>query len=163
MDRLGQKARAGLREAALQAKFPGLAHARWRVTSPTDGTYTCVSWAARDPERLWSADGWPDGLFYWPESAPREDTLAGWAGAFATLGYVECGSPAYERGAEKVAIYADGEGKPIHAARQLPGGLWTSKIGTMEDIEHELEALEGTAYGSVVVILSRCLGESSPP
>ena len=44
---------------------------------------------------------------------------------------------------------------PTHAARQFPGGRWTSKLGPAEDIEHELEELAGPLYGEVVLILRR--------
>jgi hypothetical protein len=43
-----------------------------------------------------------------------------------------------------------------HAARQLDNGKWTSKLGQLEDIEHEsLEALSGAVYGSVVQVLKK--------
>lgn len=46
-------------------------------------------------------------------------------------------------------------------ARQLPNGNWTSKLGTLEDIEHRaLSAVEGNDYGNVVRILRRPLGSS---
>ncbi len=40
-------------------------------------------------------------------------------------------------------------------ARQVESGLWTSKLGSLEDIEHSLEALEGSVYGAVAVLLKR--------
>jgi hypothetical protein len=43
----------------------------------------------------------------------------------------------------------------MHAARQLPGGRWTSKLGNREDIEHDLNAVSGEAYGTVVMVLKR--------
>ena len=55
----------------------------------------------------------------------------------------------------------DKEGVPSHAARQLPSGHWTSKLGKAEDIRHStLEAVEsdpnlGLGYGKVAVILKR--------
>jgi hypothetical protein len=70
---------------------------------------------------------------------------------------------------EKIALYADKNGLPSHAARQLPSGTWTSKLGPMEDIEHlMLEALEdaaGTtsAYGKVALIVRRPISESEEP
>lgn len=60
-----------------------------------------------------------------------------------------------EQGYEKVALYVDHDGKPTHAARQLPTGRWTSKLGKIEDIEHELEGIAGSVYGSVAKILKR--------
>jgi hypothetical protein len=56
---------------------------------------------------------------------------------------------------EKIAIFADATGSPTHAARQLTSGRWTSKLGEAEDIEHELRAIEGDIYGTVVAILKR--------
>lgn len=52
-------------------------------------------------------------------------------------------------------LFADLAGMPTHAARQLHSGAWTSKLGNAEDIEHELHALEGEIYGTVVVIMNR--------
>jgi hypothetical protein len=43
----------------------------------------------------------------------------------------------------------------MHAARQLPTGHWTSKLGESEDIEHRLHDLEGLIYGQVVLVLAR--------
>jgi hypothetical protein len=42
-----------------------------------------------------------------------------------------------------------------HAARQLPSGRWTSKIGVLEDIEHSLRDLEGDEYGTATVLMKR--------
>ena len=56
-----------------------------------------------------------------------------------------------------MAIYADAEG-PLHVARQLPGGHWSSKLGPREDIEHELDGLVGREYGRVVMVMSRPFG-----
>ena len=52
-------------------------------------------------------------------------------------------------------MFADDQGTPLHAARQLPNGRWTSKLGELEDIEHVLHDLEGAAYGSVVLVMKR--------
>jgi hypothetical protein len=56
---------------------------------------------------------------------------------------------------EKVALFADAQGKPTHAARQLSSGRWTSKLGKKEDLEHALHALSGAVYGSVVLVMKR--------
>lgn len=40
-------------------------------------------------------------------------------------------------------------------ARQLPSGLWTSKLGEMEDIEHTLRGLKGDIYGAATGFLKR--------
>ncbi|MCY7407984.1 MAG: hypothetical protein LH631_11575, partial [Alkalinema sp. CAN_BIN05] len=44
---------------------------------------------------------------------------------------------------------ATSDARPQHVARQLPNGLWTSKLGRLEDIEHELDGLSGDLYGTV--------------
>jgi hypothetical protein len=72
-----------------------------------------------------------------------------------SLGYAESATPVPGPGLEKVALYADANGCPTHVARQLPNGRWTSKLGELEDIEHDLPALEGDLYGSVTLVLKR--------
>ena len=69
----------------------------------------------------------PDAV--WPDSAAREVTLSAFTAAFSTIGYVVGGDEALEPGFEKVALFADAAGMPSHAARQLPSGAWTSKLG----------------------------------
>lgn len=86
---------------------------------------------------------------------PRQETLEVFRDAFATLGYVVCARADLEPGFEKVALFADVNGTPTHAARQLPDGTWTSKLGLSEDIQHALADLAGDVYGSVVLILKR--------
>ncbi len=82
--------------------------------------------------------------------------MAGFIAAFATLGYELCADARPETGVEKLALYADEHGLPTHVARQLPSGVWTSKLGASEDLEHKtLAALEGALYGKVVQRLRR--------
>src|SRR5258707_504293 len=59
---------------------------------------------------------------------------------FTAVGYTVCDNDLLEPGYEKIALFALG-GVPKHAARQLPTGQWTSKLGPMEDIEHALNDL----------------------
>jgi hypothetical protein len=43
-----------------------------------------------------------------------------------------------------------------HAARQLPTGKWTSKLGKAEDIEHDSpDDVAGGIYGEVVLFMRR--------
>ena len=61
-----------------------------------------------------------------------------------------------EEGYEKVAVYSDKSGSPKHVSRQKADGIWTSKLGRLEDIEHHgPEDLEGGLYGSVAVFMRR--------
>jgi hypothetical protein len=140
----------------IEAVFPGLAKGDYRITSPANSDYNCVAWAAGDIDKWW----WPgpdEEREFWPLGIRREMTVNAFQAAFALLGYETCASEEMETGFEKVALFADGFGKPKHAARQVRTGCWTSKLGRMEDIEHGLRDLEGAVYGSVVLILKRAL------
>jgi hypothetical protein len=84
--------------------------------------------------------------------------VASFVAAFATLGFATCADGLLETGVEKVALYVDAAGVPTHMARQLPSGAWTSKLGRLEDIEHDNpNRLAGPApsYGKVALFLSR--------
>ena len=74
---------------------------------------------------------------------------------FRILGYEECGGYELESGYEKVALYAR-DGEWTHAARQLEGGRWTSKLGMYEDIEHPTpQGLCGDMYGDLHCVMRR--------
>ncbi len=125
------------------------------MTSPPSEDYNCIAWAAGIDNDWW----WPDPNCTWPPSAPREATLSAFIAAFATLGYEPCGDGTLEEQTEKVAIYAFPDGRTTHAARQLPSGRWTSKLGEAEDIKHGSPAeLEGVVYGAVVQYMRREVG-----
>jgi hypothetical protein len=138
----------GLRE--ILGAFPNTAPGSVELTSPPSPRYNCIAWAAGDPSRWW----WPLEPDYWPEAAPRAPTLAAFQFAFATLGYVVCGDDTLAPALEKIAIFVGADG-PTHAAKQTEDGKWSSKLGRLEDIRHELQALEGRLYGSVALIMSR--------
>ena len=83
---------------------------------------------------------------------------------FAMYEYYPCLSAQLESGYEKIALYIK-DGVPEHAARQLPNGAWTSKLGQLMDIEHvtlsDLPTLGLNtlmAYGSPSVFFRRRLG-----
>lgn len=143
--------------------FPQLGAERYAVTSPAQADYNCIAWAAGETMRWW----WPDEFeqYYWPEEVPRRSTLDAFVAAFRVLGFEECQRADFERGWEKVAIYAHEDGSPTHAARQLADGTWTSKLGKWEDINHaNLDQVTGCAYGRPVLFLRRRRGRraSSP-
>jgi hypothetical protein len=143
----------------LEQLFPGLRVTPYREMSPRTPAYNCIAFAAGDDANWW----WPtnnpgDVPRFWPAGVPREETLAAFVAAFAMLRFAPSDSEVPEPGFEKVALFVDGRGVPTHAARQLPTGLWASKFGAWEDIEHELHALEGDIYGTVGLLLKRpCL------
>jgi hypothetical protein len=140
-------------QMGLERYFPNLRETPYHPASPASPEYNCVAWAADDQSQWW----WPDAMRqgYWPREAAREETLQAFEEAYGTLGFSQCDNADLEAHFEKVAIFAKNS-VPTHAARQLPDGRWTSKLGTLEDIEHEtLDALEGDWYGRVALLLKR--------
>ncbi len=124
----------------LESLFPNLRQAGYTITSVADVDYNCIAWAVGDTRKWWE----PLPGFYWPPGARKEYSLAAYLRVFTVHGY------------DKIAIYADAEAIPSHAARQTASGKWTSKIGELEDIEHDtLNALEGEAYGTVAQVMKR--------
>ena len=98
---------------------------------------------------------WPDEDSFWPAGIPVENEIESFVALFASQGYEISDDSDIEPGVEKVALYADING-PTHAARQIPNGRWTSKLGGQVDVEHLApETVSGGAYGDVVVILCR--------
>jgi hypothetical protein len=135
-------------------RFPDLLRDGYQITSPTCPSYNCIAWAADCNTIDWwpGYPGWP--YHYWPNGTRNDDSEASFVEAFATLGYERCSDDKPEVGYEKVAVYAIGKNVK-HMARQLPNGLWSSKLGHWVDIEHTLRGLEGQNYGYVIAILRR--------
>jgi hypothetical protein len=136
----------------IERYFPKLAATGYTVTSLPTADYNCIAWAAGVTDAWW----WPDplGVSFWPPAARREETIAAFVEAFQTLGYVPCADATPEPSFEKVALYAR-DGIPKHAARQLPNGEWTSKLGELEDVEHTLDGITGHWYGTVIQVMKR--------
>lgn len=130
--------------------FPRLLPGNHRTTSPDTPNYNCVAWSAGD-----TAHWWQPGIFWPLEVSDDEVGIGALVRAFASLGYEECDDGSQEVGFEKVALY----GSTLfytHAARQLPNGKWTSKLGRSEDIEHDsADDVAGGLYGEVVQFMRR--------
>ena len=139
--------------ANLQQLFPQLQAAGFQITSPIDVSYNCVAFATADTSRWWDPNN-PDG--FWPIGVNRDDTVEGFVALFVSLGFEVCNDSALEDGFEKIAIYGYPTGAFAHVARQLANGIWTSKLGELEDITHTtLESLSGLHYGMVARFLRR--------
>lgn len=139
----------------LELRYPNLAKTDYNVTSPKSQEYNCFAWAAGDQERWWQPT--PEDQFYWVENVLMEETLSAYVHAYKTLGYEPCEDSSLESGYTKIVLYINTEDIPTHAARQLESGLWTSKIGALEDIEHELDGLIGEKYDKVGKVLRKML------
>ncbi len=138
----------------IEATFPILRSRGYLITSQATIEYNCIAWAAGDTGSWW----WPDpmNVCYWPPAIPRKETPEAFIKAYELLGYDICKDASHEEGFEKIAIYVDGNGKPTHATRQLSSGSWTSKLGGLEDIEHNtVDALISVRYGVAKLYMKR--------
>ncbi len=116
---------------SLDNSFPNLSSSGFEITSDFSLGYNCIAWAAGDASRWW----WPITGDYWPidDDSTSADSFAH---AFATIGYGPADNDSLEDGYDKIALFAKDD-RVTHAARQLPNGCWTSKLGSDVDIEHD--------------------------
>jgi hypothetical protein len=136
----------------LQNSFPRTVLEPVEKKSEASTLYNCIGWAYDEPKKLWpnlNIHGYD-----WPTDVPNTPELDSFKKLFRKKKYVECGNGELEPGYLKIAIYTK-DGKPKHAARQLPSGKWTSKFGMAEDGEHSIRALNGGEYGDVAVYMKR--------
>jgi hypothetical protein len=109
--------------------------------------YNCVGYAIG--EYHWYDPTRSDGT-RWPDDLPSNDfSIAAYERFFEREGYQRCDGPELEGGFEKIAIFRDENDEFCHVARQRPDGVWVSKLGALEDIEHPLEPMSGTKYGTI--------------
>src|SRR5687767_10982510 len=132
----------------LECWFPNLEHEVYCAESERDKDYNCIAWAADDCENWWEPTRNPEDAF-WPIAwrAYHKDC---YIQAFQVhCGYEVCATDfGFDPRYEKVALYLDANGQPQHMARQLPGGIWTSKLGKAWDILHQTpQGVENNRYG----------------
>src|SRR5260370_905551 len=103
--------------AHLENLFPALRGSGYEVKSPPNERYNCIAWAAGATNTIvwWWPFGDPAKTF-WPAGVPRQETLEAFHQLFATLGYAPCAHAEPEPGYEKVALFADAQGAPLHGA-----------------------------------------------
>ena len=125
--------------------FPCLGH-NYQVLAPATAAYNCISWS------IGVTDHWE-----WPG-----DTEAVFDNLYSQYGYVRVFGLNYEvqPGIDKVVLYGtqnpDGSIKATHAARQLPDGSWSSKLGQGLLIRHAMpDDLDGSDYGVPVAVYVR--------
>jgi hypothetical protein len=140
---------------ATENKWPYLLSEGYDVKSVATPNYNCIAFAADAGDDVW---WWPDVDHdaFWPVRW-REESERCFIAAFSVIGYRTCNDPSLERGIEKIAIYLR-NGVPTHAAKQLPDGRWKSKLGQLQDIEHNtLKAVEEYKYGKALIFMSRTI------
>jgi hypothetical protein len=143
----------------LESLFPKLRKDnKFKITSSSTCDYNCIAWA------VGKSDCWywppldnekPESDEYWPQNVPNKTDLGTFIKALETDGYEICKNSLFEDGCTKIALYAI-DGEITHAARQLDNGLWTSKLGPLNDIQHgNPEVIEGGFYGKVAVYMKK--------
>lgn len=142
----------GLNEmvAYLRNPFPKLTAVLEKKTSEPTEAYNCIAWAFKDNQRKW----WPSRWAFWPIDYEGKTELEAFEDWFVADGWEETSDSLVEEGYEKIALYTL-DGEPKHAARLLPNGLWTSKLGSSLDLSHGFADLDGPAYGSVFKIFRK--------
>jgi hypothetical protein len=137
--------------------FPRLTPTNHRQTSPATSDYNCIAWSAGDT-RHW----WQPGVFWPAPAAPGDFGIKVLVHLFETLGFQDCAlDTTVEAGFEKVALFGDAL-YYTHAAWQLPNGIWTSKLGRADDIEHDSpHDVAGGIYGETVTVMKRSTAVAS--
>lgn len=138
----------------LESLFPRLREEGYEIKSEIDPAYNCVAFSLSDSEKWWEPFR-PDG--FWPEGVELNDTLNGFIVLFQAQGFVVCENGDIEAGFEKIALYGNtATNEFAHVARLSGAGVWVSKLGELEDIEHNtLAALGSASYGEPVMFFKR--------
>jgi hypothetical protein len=132
-----------------RTQFPHLTDTNHRITSPASPRYNCVAWAVGDSEHWWEPSS------HWPIEGETNYDLAALRRALNAIGFLDCADGELEANIEKIALYGDGEFY-THVARQQSNGKWTSKLGSVEDIEHDApENVAGGVYGQLTGFMMR--------
>lgn len=132
--------------------FPNVANdPLFKITSPRDYEYNCIAWSLkRNDVWVWPALSDESEGFVWFDGINNSEQVDDFVKAYEKHGFQLCNDSLPEPGYTKIALYIDANGTVTHAARQLPNGLWTSKLGWWQDIQHsEPQTLEGDFYGRV--------------
>lgn len=143
----------------LDTLFKNLKPGAYSITSREDIRYNCVAWANDDTAMWW--DHIPGPGHYWPRRVPKGRTAEIYVRLFTDRGYANTENRAYEDGYEKVAIFRNANGDFSHVAKMLPSGAWTSKLGLLQDIEHETLEVLLPEYGEIFEYLRRKITQQS--
>lgn len=92
---------------------------------------------------------------YWPAGCALLPSTDSFVAAFETLGFGLCSNGNHDASLEKIVFYVGYDGNVTHAARQLPDGEWTSKLGRLEDIRHVTPDVLRRPYGIPLVYMAR--------
>lgn len=135
---------------AINNGFPKLKSTKHQVTSPRNPQYNCIAWAAHTTNCWW----WPARDAFWPPGAPMTDNISSFHAAYNTLGFIPIEEAEIPNYREIIALMGNGT-TVKHAMRLLPDGMWSSKLGKLFDISHEINSLEGHEYGVVIGFMGK--------
>jgi hypothetical protein len=148
----------------IESTFPNLRLEGWDISSEIDDGYNCIAFAVHDTRQFWDPDMVGVRGYYWPPGIPRDWRVSTLIKLYEIHGFRVCENAGLEKGFEKVVIYSTSSDNATHAARQKASGIWTSKLGSDEDIEHETpEGLAETIYGKATVIMKRQMVGTKKP
>lgn len=136
--------------------FPNLKHdKKFKITSPYNENYNCISWALGDSS-IWTWPNHPDErdeFMMWENKLGYSEDIKTFIEYYEMRGYMLCDEKEQAEGT--IALYAVGH-ECKHAARRLANGLWTSKLGPWNDIQHSSpQSLEGDMYGKVYCYMKK--------
>lgn len=131
-----------------------------KITSHATDAYNCIAWACQYEDRWMQPTEFPPGfdtIVYWPEGAKQGNHISCLIDAFSKKGYNICDSWEMEKGFQKVALYVKkGTEDWSHASKELRTGVWSSKLGRSNDIQHSNPyTIEGGTYGDVYCFMKR--------
>lgn len=140
--------------------WPQLKDEDFEFKSKRTTLYNCLAWAINNDKEIVE-------MFYFQkkhglDANNLDHSVKGYAEILNKFyGFIECENGDYEDGFEKIVLYGDVHDDWQHAARLLKAGLWVSKLGAWEDIEHlNLDCLNGEDYGEPKVFMKRKLNEN---
>jgi hypothetical protein len=142
--------------ARLELEIPALKGGNgYRDTSEETLVYNCLSWALGITWTRYEPTPRCAG-YYWFPGVPRKWDEPTLKKVFEIHKFRVTDNYELEPGYEKVVFYVDSAGIPTHFARQLPNGKWTSKMGDLNDIEHDtLEIIINPRYGNPGLVMKR--------
>jgi hypothetical protein len=142
------------RKAEIEQLFPNLCGTSWAIKSRRTKRYNCLAWGAGEKHRRWDYNiPW-----FWPPGVSRLPGIAYLVGAYQVFGFVVCNQNQclkYDPICDTIVLY-ELNCYGTHAARLVHNEMWSSKLGDLEDIQHETpEALSGSLYGNPAVYMKR--------
>jgi hypothetical protein len=151
----------------LERRFPKLAADGGRKTSEAEPQYNCLSWSAKRTKKYRLEPKPVDPWDYWPKGVPNDYSLESFIVLFEKSGYERCEKldTTFSVFNKKVAIYAafgiynQPRWEFTHVSDELHSGVWTSKLGYEEDIQHNtpqsLGGNDADEYGQIYKILKK--------